>query len=45
MKKRIFALASACLLFTACTNSATPHPTGPGVIDEECPRADGLPCR
>lgn len=47
MKKRIFALAGACLLgLAACVHDAPPpQPTGPGSIDTECPRADGQPCR
>lgn len=32
-------------LVAACSNSAAPRSTGPETIDNECPRADGLPCR
>lgn len=46
MLKRTFALAFACaLVLTACNNPTPPNGTGPGPIDEECPRADGQPCR
>lgn len=46
MKKCIYALAGACLLaLAACSNPPPPNGTGPGPIDEECPRADGQPCR
>ncbi len=48
MKKCIYALAAACALsLTACDDSgpAQPDPAAPVVIDEECPRADGEPCR
>lgn len=47
MKKRAFALAGACLLgLAACAHDGLPpQPSGPVVIDDECPRADGDPCR
>jgi hypothetical protein len=47
MKKRIFALAGLCLLaLSACDKQPHPQPTpGPVVVDDECPRADGQPCR
>lgn len=47
MKKRIFALAGACLLtIAACSNPAPPNSTGPAPIDE-CgpgPGPNGQPC-
>jgi len=47
MKKHIFALAGACLLTLAgCDdNSPPPDPNAPVIVDDECPRADGEPCR
>lgn len=48
MKKRIFVLAGACLLpLAACDDSPPPQPdpNAPVIVDDECPRADGEPCR
>lgn len=47
MKTRTFALAFACALaMAACAkDTQLPQPNGPVVIDDECPRADGEPCR
>ena len=48
MKKRIFALAGACLLTLAACDDNSPPPTDPDapvIVDDECPRADGEPCR
>ncbi len=48
MKKRIFALAGLCLLTLAACDAdpaPQPDPSAPVVVDEECPRADGQPCR
>lgn len=48
MKKRIFALAGVCLLALAACDpgpSYQPDPSTPTKEDNECPRADGQPCR
>lgn len=42
MKTVIIAVA---LLLSACVYPTPPNGTGPGPVDNECPRADGKPCR
>ena len=48
MRKIATALALAgAMMLAACEapQPASPDPHQPGPIDEECPRADGTPCR
>lgn len=47
MKKLVIALALAASLgLAACDDNETvTQPDGVGQVDEECPRADGEPCR
>lgn len=48
MKMRNFALAIACAMgLAACDTDPAPQPdpSGPVIVDEECPRADGQPCK
>lgn len=48
MMKRTFALAFACALaLTACDSGPAyqPNLNNPPKEDNECPRADGQPCR
>lgn len=48
MKMRNLALAIAGALgLAACDSNPAqqPDPNAPVVVDEECPRADGEPCR
>ena len=49
MKKvHAFALAAACALGLAACDDSRPTPpddNAPVIVDEECPRADGEPCR
>ena len=48
MKMRNFALAFACAMTLAACDAEParqPDPAAPVVIDDECRRADGQPCR
>lgn len=47
MKKFAVSLAiMACAILSACkTDSVPPAPSNVEQIDDECPRADGQPCR
>lgn len=48
MKKSfIFVAAALVLALSACENSVPAQPVDDGdvLIDDECPRADGQPCR
>jgi len=42
--KEVF-LGLILALVTACASNPAPRPIGPDTVDNECPRADGLPCR
>lgn len=48
--KKMFSMASAALFalsLAACEQDrpAPPDPDAPVIVDEECPRADGTPCK
>ena len=47
MRKIVIAFALvASLGLAACQHKEqTTQPDGPGQVDEECPRADGTPCK
>lgn len=47
MKKLVIVLALvASVGLAACKhNEVATQPNGPGHVDEECPRADGQPCK
>lgn len=48
MKLRNLALAFACAMTLAACDAEPapqPDPSAPVVVDEECPRGDGQPCR